>query len=169
MKKEDFFEVLGELDDDIVKGAKTSMKKKMNWKVWSTMAASLCLIVAAAFVITNMHTSSSGDNLYMDAGDYSVDGNPSEYGQSTDLAPMVCVNHALYQIVGNQPDLSGKEDEFIYLGDIISKVSSSQKPTEDFQANDEIIGSKVYLYDEENVIVEINGQYSLYELLYNYE
>ena len=29
MKKEDFFEVLGELDDDIVKGAKTTMKKKM--------------------------------------------------------------------------------------------------------------------------------------------
>ena len=32
MRKEDFFEVLGELDDDIVKGAKITMKKKMNWK-----------------------------------------------------------------------------------------------------------------------------------------
>ena len=34
MRKEDFFEVLGELDDDIVKGAKTIMKKKAYWKVW---------------------------------------------------------------------------------------------------------------------------------------
>ena len=34
MRKEDFFEVLGELDDDIAKGAKTAMKKKMNWQTW---------------------------------------------------------------------------------------------------------------------------------------
>lgn len=46
MRKDDFFEILGELDDDIVKGAKTTMKKKLNWKVWGTMAACLCLIVA---------------------------------------------------------------------------------------------------------------------------
>ncbi len=44
MKKEDFFEVLGELDDDIVKGAKTLMKKKMNWKAWGAMAACLAMV-----------------------------------------------------------------------------------------------------------------------------
>ncbi len=44
MKKEDFFEVLGELDDDIVKGAKTPMKKKMNWKAWGAMAACLAMV-----------------------------------------------------------------------------------------------------------------------------
>ena len=44
MKKEDFFEVLGELDDNIVKGAKTPMKKKINWKAWSGMAACLALV-----------------------------------------------------------------------------------------------------------------------------
>ncbi|MDE6167381.1 MAG: collagen-like protein [Acetatifactor sp.] len=49
MKKEDFFEVLGELDDNIVKGAKTAMKKKSHWKVWGAMAACLCLIVVGAF------------------------------------------------------------------------------------------------------------------------
>lgn len=48
MKKEDFFEVLGELDDNTVKGAKIPMKKKMNWKVWGTMAACLCLVLIAA-------------------------------------------------------------------------------------------------------------------------
>ena len=48
MKEEDFFEVLGELDDDIVKGAKTTPKKKFNWKVWGTMAACMALIVSLA-------------------------------------------------------------------------------------------------------------------------
>ncbi|MDE7444789.1 MAG: hypothetical protein K2N15_03680 [Lachnospiraceae bacterium] len=46
MRKEDFFEVLGELDDDLVKGAKTNMKKKAYWKVWGTMAACLAIVVA---------------------------------------------------------------------------------------------------------------------------
>ena len=46
MRKEDFFEVLGELDGDIVKGAKTIMKKKAYWKVWGTMAACLAIVVA---------------------------------------------------------------------------------------------------------------------------
>ncbi len=45
MRKEDFFEVLGNLDDDIVKEAKTTIKKKMNRKVWRIMAACLAAIV----------------------------------------------------------------------------------------------------------------------------
>ena len=53
MKKEDFFEVLGELDDDIVKGAKTIMKKKMNWRPWGAMAACLCLVVVAAALLAS--------------------------------------------------------------------------------------------------------------------
>lgn len=53
MKKEDFFEVLGELDDDIVKGAKTTMKKKMNWRTWGAMAACLCLVVVAAALLAS--------------------------------------------------------------------------------------------------------------------
>lgn len=48
MRKEDFFEVLGELDDDIVKGAKATMKRK-NWKSWGTMAA--CFAIMAALLI----------------------------------------------------------------------------------------------------------------------
>ena len=43
MRKEDFFEVLGELDDDVVKGAETIMKKKAYWKIWSA-AACLALV-----------------------------------------------------------------------------------------------------------------------------
>lgn len=97
-----------------------------------------------------------------------LDGNSTGYAQAADIAPMVCVGRALYQIAANQPDIAGKESEFIYLGEIQSQVSSSQKPTEDFQANDEIIGSKVYRYGE-NVAVEIDGRYWVYELLYEYQ
>ena len=52
MKKEDFFEVLGELDDDIVKGAKTTMKKNVNWKTWGAIAA--CLAIVAVLGIGMM-------------------------------------------------------------------------------------------------------------------
>lgn len=60
MRKDDFFEVLGEIDDDILKGAKTNMemKKKMNWKAWGGAAAAcLCLAAGAAVIL---YQSSSG-------------------------------------------------------------------------------------------------------------
>ena len=43
MKKEDFFELLGELDGDIVKAAKAPAKRPLTWRVWGTAAACLCL------------------------------------------------------------------------------------------------------------------------------
>ena len=46
-------------------------------------------------------------------------------------------------------------------------MDSSQKPRVDFQANDDIIGAKVYKFDE-NIVVDIDGKYWLYELVYNY-
>lgn len=49
MRKEDFFEVLGELDDDIVNGAKAPVKKPLKWKSWGTMAA--CLAIMAVLLI----------------------------------------------------------------------------------------------------------------------
>ncbi len=52
MRKEDFFEVLGELDSDIVKEAKTTMKKdkgkKPSWAKWGALAACLALTVSLA-------------------------------------------------------------------------------------------------------------------------
>lgn len=47
MRKEEFFEVLGELDDDIVEGAKATGKKKTDWRIWGTMAACVCFMVIA--------------------------------------------------------------------------------------------------------------------------
>lgn len=52
MKKEDFFEVLGELDDDIVSGAKTPAKGNANgkirrsgWLKWGAAAACLAVVL----------------------------------------------------------------------------------------------------------------------------
>lgn len=57
---------------------------------------------------------------------------------------MVYINDTLYRIPSNQLDLTGKENQFVYLGEISSKVSSSQYLTENFQANDDIVGAAVY-------------------------
>lgn len=58
MRKEDFFEVIGDLDDGIVEGAKTSMKKNADskarrmpgWIKWGAAAACLCLVIAGVAV-----------------------------------------------------------------------------------------------------------------------
>ena len=65
MKKEDFFEVLGELNDDIVKGAKRPMKKKINWKVWSSMAACLALVAVLGVGMFHNHTTNEEPTIGM--------------------------------------------------------------------------------------------------------
>ncbi len=56
MKKEDFFEVLGEMDDDIVKDAKSAVKentnKKSAWAKWGAVAA--CIAIVLALVIPRL-------------------------------------------------------------------------------------------------------------------
>ena len=49
MKKEDFFEVLGELDGDFVTEAKEKKDRNRAWVQWAAVAACLALIAAAAF------------------------------------------------------------------------------------------------------------------------
>lgn len=52
MRKEEFFEILGELDNDVIQGANAPAEKKANWKVWGGMAACLCFLVAGALVVS---------------------------------------------------------------------------------------------------------------------
>lgn len=68
MKKEDFFEVLGELDDDIVSGAKAPIQKKLNWNIWGTVAACLCLAAAAAAVFFHLQGMRSSASTPMGQG-----------------------------------------------------------------------------------------------------
>ena len=48
MRKEEFFEVLGELDDELVK--ETPAKRKVRWKIWGAAAACLCLVLAGGLI-----------------------------------------------------------------------------------------------------------------------
>ena len=151
MKKEDFFEVLGELDDDIVKGAKLTMRKKMNWKIWGAMAACFMLVLSIGTYMFNT----------LQGGDVAT-----EHG-TADAAPMVYVNDTLYKQSSDQTGYPELKDEFVYLGQILSDVTNSQSgstdgiPKENFQANHPIVGCEVYQYGE-NIVVKINDAYWLY-------
>ena len=79
-----------------------------------------------------------------------------------DIVPMVYVNDTLYRIVDPQPNLADEKSSFNLLGKIESTVSSSEEPKENFQANDDIVGSAVYQYGD-SIVVEIEGKYWLYE------
>jgi len=84
-----------------------------------------------------------------------------------DAPPMIYVNDALYKQSVKQTSYTELKEEFVYLGEIESTVSNDQSITDglphmNFQANSNIVGSKVYQYGE-NIVVEINGKYWLYE------
>ncbi len=129
------------VNNQFIEEAQAKTKKKNGLLKWAAMAACMCLIICA-FVIPYLFEQP----------------NDSATG---DLSPMVYVNDTLYRSASNQPDLTGKENQFVYLGAISSKVSSSQYPKENFQANDDIVGSSVYQCGAD-VVVESNGQYWLY-------
>jgi hypothetical protein len=148
MNVKKFSDAMSELDTKYVDEA-LNYKKKMKkpaWIKWGVMAACLCLIICVA---TIPHLLSGS--------------NPPVSG---DLAPMIYVNDKLYQYADSQPNLTDKESQFIYLGEIESRVSSSQEPKENFQANDDIVGATVYQY-KNDIVVQIDGEYYLYQDITN--
>lgn len=149
MRKEDFFEVLGELEDDIVKAAKAPVKKRINRKVWGMAAA--CFVLVCFFAV-RFFPSGDGDETSGIAACYPAPG---------DLAPMVYVNDMLYIQSTDQQGYPEWKDEFVYLGKIESTVSEDGAPHENFQANDPIVGCEVYQYGE-NIVVCIHDAYWLY-------
>ena len=83
----------------------------------------------------------------------------SEKNVSGDLASMVYVNSTLYIISENNKYYDNREDDFKYLGVIQSKTHT--EPSKNFQANDDIIGSAIYKY-KDDIVVLIDGKYWLY-------
>ena len=144
MNAKKFSDAMSELDTKYVDEALNYKKKakKPIWVKWGVMAACLCLILCAAAIPRLLN-----------------DSNPSVSG---DLPPMVYVNDTLYQIADPQPDFAGEKSSFKLLGEIDSTVSSSQKPKENFQANDDMVGAAVYQYGD-RIVVEIEETYWLYE------
>ena len=105
MRREDFFEVLGNLDDDILKGAEAPVKKKVNWKAWKTAA---CIVLAFALAVSFFPSNN--------------DGGEASHG-TADAAPMIYVNDALYKQSSDQQGYPELMDEFVYLGKIESMTS----------------------------------------------
>ena len=55
MRKEEFCEVIGDINEDYVRGARECRKaKKPVWIKWGAMAACLCLVVVGAFVVPTL-------------------------------------------------------------------------------------------------------------------
>ena len=55
MRKEEFCEVIGDINEDYVRGAREYRKaKKPVWIKWGAMAACLCLVVVGAFVVPTL-------------------------------------------------------------------------------------------------------------------
>lgn len=147
MKKEDFFEVLGDLDDDLVKGAKTMMKKKMNRRILGTaIAACLALVLfagAAAFYLRQDSEQPIEPNVAF-------------------ATPMVCVNGVIYMPSREQESDLGQKENLVYLGEIESTTDKKGAPNQNFQTNNLNVGSKVY-QDGEYLVVESDGQYRQYQ------
>lgn len=59
MTHEKLYEVIGDINENYVKEAKETMRerKKINFKVWGTLAACLCLLVCGTFVLNKFHIS----------------------------------------------------------------------------------------------------------------
>ena len=62
MKKEEFCEVLGDIDENYVKEARAVRKaRKPGWMQWGAAAACLCLLVAGGVLFTRNHGNAAPD------------------------------------------------------------------------------------------------------------
>lgn len=170
MRTEDFFEILGELDDRLVEEAGVPVGKKRNWKIMGTMAACITLacITLGYFSFTGHYGESVQESPMAEAPaeeapmpEAPAEEAPAEENTAGDLAPMVYVNDTLYMQSSGQEGYTEWKEEFSYLGKIESAVSSDREPGQNFQANDPIVGCEVYQYGDD-VVIKINGSYWLY-------
>lgn len=181
MRKEDFFEILGELDDKIVEEAREPVKRKINWRILGTAAACFTLVCIAIgrSPLTDRIGNRAGETPVADqtaemevpveeafeaemtAGEVPGEETPSESAPTGDIAPMAYVNDTLYIQSPAQEGYAEKREEFSYLGRIESAVSQDREPDQNFQANDPIIGCEVYQYGDD-IVIGISGRYWLY-------
>ena len=132
----------------------TKKTHKPVWLKWAAMVACLCLVVAAGIIVPKLINPTQDDIT------------PPFVAEA---APMVYVNDTLYKQATTQTSYTELKEEFVYLGEIESEVINDQSitdgiPNKNFQANHSIVGSEVYQYGDD-IVVEINGKYWLYERL----
>lgn len=155
MKKKTISDAITNIGTEYIeKAADYTVEKKTRkpvWVKWAAMAACLCLVVVGALTIPNLQ-------------------NEPQQGQGNniqDIAPMVCINDMLYKQSAKQISYAELKEDFVYLGEIESEISSDNSikdgiPRKNFQANHAIVGSKVYQFGDD-IVIEIKGEYWLYE------
>lgn len=159
MNSKKFSDAMSEVDSKYVDEAISYKKKskKPIWIKWGAVAACLALVcVAVISLFPNNNDSVTTPGI-------------------ADAAPMIYVNDTLYKQSTSQTSFSELKDDFVYLGIIESDITNFQGtndaenyldgiPKENFQANHPIVGAEVYQYNED-IVVQINGEYWLYETL----
>lgn len=156
MKEKHILSVFGQVNEDYIEQAASTIgrsqkSQKQKWIKWAAMAACLCIMVVGVLTIPNLQ-------------------NEPQHGQGNntqDIAPMVCINDTLYKQSTKQIAYAELNEDFVYLGEIESEVSSDNSitdgiPKKNFQANHAIVGSKVYQFGDD-IVIEIKGEYWLYE------
>lgn len=158
MNTKTFSEAMSKIDDKYIEKAiyYHSNRSKNVWIKWGTMAAGICLVIGILTCL-NIPAKQLPETPTDEMTDSIAVG---------DIAPMIYVNDTLYiqhPLCRSYPEI---KDYFIYLGKIESNTSSAHAPSENFQANDAIIGAKVYQC-ENSIAVLINGRYWIYEKYHN--
>ena len=144
MTGNDLLFAIGDINDSLVERAEIRWTKarkpaKKKTKAVYFVAAAACLVIT--FIIVNGLIQSYKDNT--DNG-----------GITGDLPSMIYINDTLYQAYADDEELNIIPLWPIeYLGEITSTVSSGEEPLEEFQANDEILGAKLYQYGEDVLVV----------------
>lgn len=160
MKKEEFGELLTDIDERFIKEAYAPPAKariiKLSWVKGGVLAACLCLVVLGAYRMLPREEEQVNNGIAVAS-------------RNVDVAPMVCVNDVLYKQSVDGIFFEEEQSEFVYLGEIETCITGQEGalsdgvPTENFQANIPIAGAKVYQYGEEKIAVCVDGFYWLYE------
>jgi len=145
MSNEKLLYAIGKIDDRLVKEAAPTKSNKVAKNTIIKLVAVVACFALALSIIPLL-------NIIQ-----------QEQSVPADLPPMIFVGSTLYKQSTSQNSYNELIDEFIYIGEIESLTDPLQKPNEDLQANHDIVGSRVYQY-EENIVVLINGKYWLYEV-----
>lgn len=164
MKKEEFFNIIGEVDEQKVTAAGMAMNKKKSRPVcvkWSAMAACLCLIAAGVFTLPRFIGNNPPTTLPVVeeeiAYGFTMEGSDVLY------FPISFSQRKTFGIINE--NAAGLTDENTYkitaddLGDIMGIVGDSREES--------IIGETVYHFtkfptDDSICIVEVKGTYEFY-------
>ena len=131
MKKEQLYEVFGDINENYINDAHKTVKKKSRpvWMKWGAMAACLCLVVALFPLINSMVNTETPDNpIVSDAPvHFYLDGNLYSYhGEIAQELPAGYEHIGEIKNVGDAftgNDFEGNADGKIYMNKSISDTA----------------------------------------------